>query len=99
MQRLATLRVKLASATSIILPKAHPSCVCHGHTRADATPIGLHASAFNLNEMIIIAGIAKEPMQSELGVACVSALAPASILQDQIKKTIVVIIGPCRCSV
>ena len=98
MQRLAALRPKLPSAASIILPKAHPSSVCHGNTRADPAPIRLHASQFDLNEMITVAGIAKETMQSKRG-ASLSALWPASILQDEIKKTIIVVIGPCRCSV
>jgi hypothetical protein len=62
MQRLATLRPKLASAAAIILSKRHPSRVCHGNARADSAPIRLHASQFDLNEMITVAGIAKETM-------------------------------------
>ena len=93
MQRFASLRTPLASATSVVLPEAHACGGGYGYARADSALIRLHAHEVHLNKVVAIAAVLKEPVKS----ICTHIAVPFAaepVLHDDVEKSIVVIIRP-----
>src|SRR4030095_3408312 len=95
MQRLTSLGTPLASATSVILPEAHPCGGSYGYARADSAPIRLHARQVHLDEVVAIADVLKEPVKSVCARIAVPFAAKA-VLHDDVEKSVVVIVRPRR---
>ena len=95
MQRTAALRGVLASAAAIILPEPHPTPIIHSYARADSIPVGLHSLLVHLKEVVLIAVVLKEIMESLRGVPRKCRRAN-SVLQHEIEKSVVVIVPPSR---
>src|SRR4029077_16625767 len=95
MQWLASLRTPLASPTSVVLPEAHPCGGGYGYARADSALIRLHAREVHFDEVVVVADVLKEPVQS----FCTHIAVPFAaepVLHDDVEKSVVVVIRPRR---
>src|SRR5215471_6320470 len=95
MQRTATLRGILAAASTIILPEAHPSPINQRNACANPIPVRLHPLQVHLDETVPVSVVLKEEMES-LCTISVNGRRANSVLQNEIEKSVVVIISPSR---
>src|SRR5262245_44127855 len=93
MQRFASLGGVLAAASAVILAERFAPGVSDGHVCADPIAVGLDALQFHLDKMVGVSVILKEVMVSYRSFPCHFRRRYA-ILDDQVEKTIVVIIPP-----
>src|SRR5437762_1598714 len=95
MQRTASLRGVLAAAAAIILAEPGPTPIIHRDARADSIPVRLHSLQVHFKEVILIAVVLKEIMESLRGVTRERRRAN-SVLEHEIEKSVVVIVPPSR---
>ena len=95
MQRLAALGSGPTAAAAVILAEGFPPGVSDGHACANPIAVGLDALQFQLDKMIGVSVIFKEVMVSYRSFHRHFRRRYA-VLDDQVEKTIVVIIPPGR---